>query len=144
MTTTTPAKVDIKSFDLAREYKFNEKAEIEGLWESLGAEAQILVAAWNNPNYEKAFIDLPKNVVRRMNRGKLTEKEDHDIMVKIIADTILLDWKNLTDEGKVIKYSKAAAIKMLDKYSRFYRTVVEIAHDESRYQEEELEDEIKN
>ena len=132
------------SFDLAQEYKSDPKAETEGVWEHLGGDAEVLVAAWGNPNYEKALLDLPRHIRRRINRGTLSEKEDRELMAGIVSQTVLLDWKNLTNEGKTVKYSSDKAKAMLVKYAKFYRTIVEIASDESLYQGDDGDEEEKN
>lgn len=132
------------TFDLKKEYDIDLKKELEGVWETLGGDAEVLVAAWNNPKFDKAFSNQPRQIRRRMDRGKLSDEEDRKIMVVIVADTILLGWKYLTDGGKDIKYSQKNAVKMLGNYPRFYRDVVAIANDESRYLREDEDEQVKN
>lgn len=132
------------TFDLKKEYDIDLKKELEGIWESLGGDAEVLVAAWNNPKFDKALANQPRQIRRRMDRGKLSDEEDRKIMVVVVADTILLNWKHLLDAGKEVKYSNKAAIDMLGKYPRFYRDIVAIANDESRYLREDEEENVKN
>ncbi len=132
------------TFDLKKEYDIDTKKELEGVWEPLGGDAEVLVAAWNNPKFDKALAEQPRQIRRRMDRGKLSDEEDRKIMVVVVADTILLGWKHLIDDGKDIKYSNKAAIEMLGNYPRFYRDVVAIANDESRYLREDEDGQVKN
>lgn len=132
------------TFDLKKEYDIDPKKELEGVWEPLGGGAEVLVAAWNNPKFDKALADQPRQIRRRMDRGKLSDEEDREIMVVVVADTILLDWKHIADDGKDVKYSNKAAIDRLASYPRFFRDIVAIANDESRYLREDEEDSLKN
>ena len=132
------------TFDLKKEYDIDLKKELEGVWEPLGGGGEVLVAAWNNPNFDKALADQPRQIRRRMDRGKLSDEEDREIMVVVVADTILLGWKGISDAGKEVKYSRKTAIERLASYPRFFRDVVAIASDESRYLREDEDEQVKN
>lgn len=130
--------------DLNKEYNTDYKKELEGVWEPVGGDAELLIAAWGNPAFDKKFSNQPRQVRSRINRGKLSDAEDREIMIQIVVDTILLDWKNLTELGKTIKHTRENAVKMLTKYPKFYRDVVTLSTDESRYQSDDEEENEKN
>lgn len=130
--------------DLSKEYNTDEKKELEGVWEPVGGDAELLIAAWNNPAFDKLFSNQPRQVRRRIDRGKMSDEEDRKIMIQIVVDTILLDWKNLTDGGKTVKYTRDNAVSMMTKYPKFYREIVVLANDESRYQHDDEEENEKN
>ena len=132
------------TYDLSKEYNTDSKKEEEGVWEPMGGDCKVLVAAWNNPKFDEALAAQPRQIRRRIDRGKLSDADDREIMVVVVADTILLGWKNLLDDGKEIKYTKALAAKMLAKHPKFYRDIVAIANDESRYQKDDVAENLKN
>ena len=132
------------TYDLSKEYNTDSKKESEGVWEPMGGDCKVLVAAWGNPKYQAAIDGQPRQIRRRIDRGKLSDTEDREIMVVVVGDTILLGWKNLLDDGKEIKYTKAMAAKILAKHPKFYRDIVAISNDESLYQKDDVAENLKN
>lgn len=130
--------------DLSKEFSTNEKAEIEGVWVDLGEESKLLIARAFNDNFVKAWRALPTGLRRRIDKGNVSRKEDLKLFSGLLSDSILLDWTGLSDEGKVIKYSKENATKMLAKYKEFRNFVWEMAGDIQLFRNEELEEDIKN
>ena len=130
--------------DLTAEFTRDATAEVEGVWENIGGDAELLIAAWENPAQTKALRAIPRALRRRVEAGRLTPDEDHALMCRIVAETILLGWKNIQFKGKDIKYSREAAEKVLREVPRFYSLVLELAQEEGRFLEAELEKKVKN
>jgi len=132
------------SLDLSAEFTRDSTAEVEGVWENIGGDAEILVAAWENPRYMQALRSIPRALRRRLEAGRVSPEEDRALMCKIVAETILLGWKNIQFEGEDLPYSKENAEKVLLKLPRFYSLVIELAQEESRFLASEKEKTVKN
>lgn len=130
--------------DLSEEYDFDSDKENEGVWEDIGGGARVLVASSDCPKYREAFTNLSRNIRRKIDRNKLSEEEDAEIMSRIVGKTILLDWEGIYDDGEEIPYSTQNAISLLKKYPKFRRDVSALAADENRYRIEDTEQAAKN
>jgi len=130
--------------DLSEEFERDPKAEVEGVWENIGGDAELLIAAWENPEYMKALRSIPRSLRRRLEAGRITPEEDQKLMAKIMAQTVLLGWKNVTYKGKDLPYTQENAEMVLVKVPRFYSLVVELAQDEQRFLLSEKEKVGKN
>src|SRR5690606_17282659 len=99
--------------------KLDTKKEIEGVWvpyRDTGVELKI--ASLNNPEYERMSRSLTSKFRRTRGREQarsLTSWEQLRLIIPAVARFILLDWKNLEDEGEdgkvvPIPYSEKKAI----------------------------------
>ncbi len=117
-------------FDLAKQFATDREKETSGVWIDVGLDSSILVARTNNRAYARA-------ITREYEKYKLTLSDDSEtsdelsdqIMAKIIAKTILLDWKSFSDDGKNLPYSVEAAEAVLLKYPDFKSFVMQQAND---------------
>ncbi len=132
------------TFDLQKEFATDEKSELEGIWEDVGGGAKVLVARVGNKEYTERFRRIGKGLQRQLDRGTLPEDKQAAILISIIADTILLDWKGFADEGKLLPYSKEDAKTMLKKYPDFRQFVWDIANDAENYRVKNREDDLGN
>lgn len=133
-----------KTIDIGQEFDFDPKTEVEGVWFVIRGDARVLVAAWENPNFVRAFRRLPRDVRRRADSGRLSEDEDRNYMGGIMAQTILLGWENLTEKDQPLKYSRENAFKKLQEHPKFYRYVIECAQTEQAFLVSEHEDDVGN
>ncbi len=133
------------AFDLKTQFETNEQLEIDGVWEDLDDEgAGLLIARVGNKAYLKAYQKVPIGVRRQLDSGSLPEGMGENIVCKLLARTILLDWRNLANDGEEIPYNYENALKMLTSYKDFRDLVWTISTDQSRFREEALEEEAKN
>lgn len=134
-------------FDL-KEFTTDEVKELEGIWVYFDVEETqgILIArAWNE-NFMKAFRKFPHGFQNRVRRGSVDKKTDKKVWHKLLSETILLDWKGISDEGKSIKYSPELAAKKMSDYKEFVKFVWETASEDSFYitEDDSPEDDEKN
>jgi hypothetical protein len=73
--------------------------------------AYIVVAAWGTAAFWESFRKHKEAICADADNG--TEKELSRALASAVADTVLLGWEGITDEGKDIKYSKEKAIEWL-------------------------------
>ena len=130
--------------DLKKEFGTDKQKELEGTWEEVGGGARILIARVGNPNFAKAFRQLPRSVRRLLDMGSLPESQGEDLLADLMANSIILNWDGFSDEGKALPYNKANVKKMLIKYPDFREFIWQLASDRQLFQEEEEEQASKN
>ena len=127
--------------ELGQVYKMDEAKEIEGTWEPLEEDAEVLVARVGNPKWRKAMKSQPRSVRRQLDEGTLPDKKFDAILAKIMSRTILLDWKNLAIGGEAIEYTSE---EVFNEFPEFRNRIFEIANDAQIFRQEELEDKGKD
>lgn len=133
--------------DLAGAYKTNPTLEIEGVWVDMPdpeGRARIKVARFSNPKYQAA-IDHKLRPYRRQSRaGNIPSDVLETALIACIAESIILDWENIEDEGKAVPFSVENAKAMLVKYPDFRDFVSANAGDIALFRDEELEEGAEN
>lgn len=133
-------------FDL-NEFATDEVKELEGIWVYFDEDETqgILVArAWNE-NFNIAFRKLPRGFQTRAKMQTIDTKSDKKVWHKLLAATILLDWRGIADKGKSLgKYTPDLGKKYLDEYKGFTSFVWDTANEEHLYHTEKLEEDEKN
>ncbi len=130
--------------DFGKNFSSNEEKEVEGVWEDFGDGAGLLIASSHNKKFQKLFRKVPAGIREQMNNGTLSDDIARSIMAGIFAKSLLLGWRKISDGGKELAYSEEVAKEQLIKYKRLANFVWERAEDQSRFQDEETEQEIKN
>ncbi len=130
--------------DLKKEFSTNEKLELDGVWEEIDEGARLLIGRAFNENFTRTWRGLPAGVRRRIDKGTISQKKDTELFSELIANSILLDWEGLTDNGELLVYSKEVAKKMLIQYKEFRSLVWELANDAQLFKDVEMEDDVKN
>lgn len=101
--------------DVFKVYATDEKKELAGVEIPLGGGAFITVARANNDNFLKKIIeesDLHLAEIKSLPKEEASVL-DKQILCKVLAETVLLDFKGLSYDGKAIKYSLENAAKLL-------------------------------
>ena len=132
------------SLDLGKNFSSNEEKEAEGVWEDFGDGAGLLIASSHNKKFQKLYRKVPAGIREQMNNGTLSDDIARSIMAGIFAKALLLGWRKISDEGKELTYSEEVAKEQLVKYKRLANFVWERAEDQTRFQNEEIEEEVKN
>lgn len=131
-TSAPPVAVVVEeSFDIFSEYATDPVKELEGAWSPLreGKKPEILTARLGNRNYARRLaelIELHQEVLQEKDaKGKPTKAADElsdAIMAQVLAETILLGWRNMNYKGQA--YSVDAATQALT-HADFRRVVME-------------------
>lgn len=138
------------TFDIFDAFATNEKLEVVGVWHTLNEASgtRIKLARTDNPNHQQANFRLiaehgkeleAESVELRAEAGSLTRR----VMAEALAEGVLIDWENLTYRGKVLKYSKENAMKVLQ-HKDFFELVMRLASDITNYQQDLEDEQIKN
>ena len=113
--------------DIRKVYGTNKKDEQEGKWEDFGEGLSVKIARMGNPNYSKKFREIAKPYQKSIRRGTLGEQKSEELLIQAMADTILLDWKGLEENGKPVKFTREEAIRVMTEYPDFRDAVSEVA-----------------
>jgi hypothetical protein len=122
--------------------KLDLSKEIEGIWFSIDKDTELCIARMHNPNFNKLFEKLANPYRQSARKGFLADEKADEIMNRVIAETVLLDWKGLKSDGKNVPYSVEKAIEILSnpQLSSFKELVVDISSTESNYRNEEIQE----
>ncbi len=130
-------------FDLEEEFGSNERAEIDGVWVSLGEDAGIKVARLGNPDAQRAYRKIPRPIRRQIEEGTMGNEQSEKFLTRFMSEHVLKDWKGLSENGKSLpNYTSEVGAKQL-KRRRFRDRVWEASLDEDLFNVE-LEDDAKN
>ena len=108
--TTNPIAVD-----LFADFALNETTENQGAWVPYSSNVEFLIARTGNRKYRKSFTHQFKKNQRLLDSGTETaDAKAEEILIDVMANTILLGWKgNVTIKGVKLEYSAANAKKLL-------------------------------
>lgn len=118
--------------DVFNEYATKEHLENDGTWVELG-DAKFLIARTGNKRYVRKLskaVDRHKKLLDR--KDDAADKLSDQIMVDVIAETILLGWQGVSFKGETMPYSLENA-KTLLAIKDFRRQIVELADDFDAY-----------
>ena len=130
--------------DLKKDFATDKNLENEGIWEDLGGGARIKVARSGNENYTKRFSELMKPHRRAIKRNTMSDKKAEKILIKVLAETILVDWEGIMEDGVEIAYSVENAIRILTEYKDFRDIVIDVSEAMENYKIREDADTEKN
>ena len=137
-------------FDLKAQFGTDAELEVEGVWEDLGEAEEgrdppgVLIARVGNKAYTKEYQKVPRGIRRQMENGTLPDGMGDQVVCKLLAKTILLNWRGLADGGKELDYNYENATAHLLKYKDFRELVWEIGNDQARFRQEDIEETTKN
>jgi len=121
--------------------RIDQKKCNNGIWVDYEGDIKLLIARKPNPQYQDYLHELISN-----HPGEISKGNDKDITMQAVAKHILLGWKNLSDDGKPIKYSPKKALELLRDPSLrdLYEFILISAHDREAYRLEATVKQAKN
>lgn len=124
-------------------YKTDRNLEENGQWVELGDGLEIKVARISSERSKAVRHRLEKPYAKM--RGEIPTSIQEQILIKQIAEAVLLDWKGVTDdEGKAIECTLDAKIKMLTEFKDFLQDVVMVAMEAETFKAQKIEEASKN
>ena len=131
------------ALDIFAQFATDETLEENGTWFPIGGGARVLVARSGNRKYAKL---LTKEVERNKKALDLNDdaadKLSEEIMIGVIAETILLGWEDVSFKGEVLEYNVANAKKLLA-VKDFRKAIAQFADDVSAFKFKETEEQGK-
>ena len=116
------------------------KAE-EGIWVTYpGSDVECRIARLsNNPRFQQEAMKLRRDAkLRRILEGGFNTQDAKETIAPVVAEYVLLDWKNLTENGEAIPYTREKATELLcmPEMADFYDWVLIIANDVDLYRKD--------
>ena len=130
--------------DVKKLFGTDASKEKDGVWYDLADGLRMRIARIGNPNYQKTFQKLSKPHRRAIRRGTLPDEVAEKLLIQCMAETIVLDWSGVEDEGVEIPYSKEAVITILTRYPELRNYINDIANELEAFQEELDEEAVEN
>ncbi len=131
-------------------YETDATKEIEGFWHKVNKKISVKMARAGGANlgFTKA-MELKTRDHRKRGGAFEGDKVDvelaNELMKEAFAETIILDWKGITNkEGKKVAYSPAAAIKLLQDLPDLFIELREAAGSAANFRFEEIKDDVGN
>ena len=118
--------------------------ENEGVWVEYQDGGSIKLARAGTPEFNRVLENRMKPHLRKQRAGTLPSAVETKINCQVLADTVLLDWKGMTLDGKKLEYSKEAAFELLMRHIDFRNDVVDLATAGQTFHTEFAEDSEKN
>lgn len=95
--------------DIIATFTTDEKLEAEGKWFPLSKTAKVLVARSGNDKYMSVLRQKMKEAQIDLSAGEEAEKLAEDVLIEVMAETLLLGWEGITQDGKPVPYSREQA-----------------------------------
>lgn len=127
--------MDIKDFLTDR------TKEDEGVWIDCGEGLEIKVARMFNSTFNRTIAAYRKPLGRRFDRDLELQEQ---VLIKVMAECVVLGWKGLFDGDKAVKFSKPKSLELLTESRDFRNLISQIADEATNFQTEEAEADRKN
>ena len=119
--------------DIFADYATDETLENSGATFPLKGDSTLVVARSGNRAYAKALtLAVEQNRKLLDLNNDASEAKSEEIMIDVLARTVLLGWSNLSFKGAELPYSVENAKKLLA-VKDFRRVVTTLADDSSAY-----------
>lgn len=129
--------------DIFAQYATDEAAENEGVWVPHGS-AKFLIARAGNRKYVKKLSALVEKNQKLLDaKDDAADKLSDQLMIEVMAESILLGWENVGYKGETLPYSLENA-KMLLGVKDFRREVSKMADDINNFKVKQTEEQQGN
>jgi hypothetical protein len=130
--------------DIRKRFGTDRDLEESGVWQNVSDTCSILVARMNNARYNARFQELagPKREIIR--RSLISNEDAEELLLRVMSETILLDWKGVTEDGKPFPYTRENAYRLLKELPDFRMLVQGFAETADAYKKDEIGASVKN
>ena len=135
--------------DISKKFATDAELELNGVWQEIGRDTdgkvcRVKIARTGNERYAKLMDRLMRPHRRAVRTGQMDDGLWDSIIIRVIAETVLLDWENIDDNGVAVPYSKENAIALMTKYKDFRILIAEIANEMETFRNVEVGEAEKN
>jgi hypothetical protein len=121
--------------DIEQVFRYGPKA-VEGVWTSY-EDAELKIARWNNEAHRSGIQKLYRKFGGK--RSGISEALSEKIGIEAMADNILMDWKNVTENGADLPATRENRVRLLSDYPDFRDDVFHLSRDPDLFSEEKQE-----
>lgn len=121
------------SLDIFAQFATDESLENNGTWFPLAEGTRVLVARSDNRAYAKLLTKLVEQGRKSLDLGgEVADKKSDEIMVEVMAKTILLGWEGVSFKGVDLEYSVETAMQVLS-IRDFRKRIAQFADDTTAF-----------
>lgn len=118
--------------------------EVEGVWRDLPKGAKVKIARWNNKEFQKMMRrNFKSNRVILEQDDDISDEVSEDILIKVMAHTVLRDLTGAAINGQEIKYTPEVGMKLL-KIKDFRDKIKGLSEDMNAYQTQKENEAVKS
>jgi hypothetical protein len=128
-------------FDL-NDFRTDKDAKTNGVWIEFGGNASFKLASFDNAAFTDAFRKATKPYTD-LGR-KIPDADQAAIMARCMANHIVLDWKGVYDGDKELKFSVAAAERLLTEIEMVRDRLIQEARSLENFKAQAREETEKN
>lgn len=131
-------------------YETDLSKETEGFWHKVNKKISIKLARAGGANmaFTKAMEEKTREHRKRggaFEGDKVDVELGIDLMKQSFAETIILDWKGLTNKaGKTVAFSAKAAYEMMVALPDLFNELRDVAGEAANYRIEDIKDDVGN
>lgn len=113
----------------------NKEFENEGVWVNYGDDIEFRIARIGNPSFKRYYKQLLAPYGGPDRIDVISDNKADKIVTKVIAKTVLLDWKNVQVDGEDVPYTVESAEQFLLQYPDLLSFVTDVASKQETYKE---------
>lgn len=126
-------------------YKTDPDLENNGVWIDFGDDVHVKITRFGTTKSKEVRRRLEKPYQNFTRKGGIPDSVLEEILMKQIAEAIIVDWKGVTDEeGAVLDCTYDNRLTVLKKYPDFRDDVVLAASERDTFKTANVEDGAKN
>jgi len=123
----------------------SEDLERGGVWIDYGTfRVKVAYAGGANRRYTKRMEEVTRPHRRAILNDAFSKEQQLELVKQVVADTVLLAWEGVEDDGQPVPFSPQAALALFTKYEKFFEDVMQQAQSFANFREEERAAEAKN
>ena len=124
-------------------YKIGKKLTDDGIWKDYCG-AKLKIGRAGSTEFLKAQEAAERPYRKKIDKGTLSSTIKREINLKALAESILLDWKDVADEdGKAVKYTTELGFEALEADGELLEFVMDIALENDNFRNEQIEKDAK-
>ena len=131
---------------LYSQYQTDPAAEVDGVWvRDLAPGVHVKVARHNNAKHKAVSVRLARPYRAQIDRETLSEEVAEDLVIRAMAEAIVIDWEGMTDEdGNILEPTVANKVKILTDLPDLRADIAQAARTQDLYRAESIEEALKN
>ncbi len=144
--------------DILKDFGLDEKKVRDGVWidlangdaeiaeDKITTQPCIKLARADNPAFRQEYVKRMQPVLARARTNTLDLGKRDRIEAEVIAETVILDWRNFQAGGEPFPYTRANCMRLLTeiKFADFKERVLGLAQDVNVFRMQMVEDIVKN
>ena len=130
--------------DIKKAFGVDKAKSEDGTWVDLEEGIRVKIARIGNLKYRKELEKLSRPRRRQIRRGTLSEEVAEQMLTEVMANTVLLDWEGIEENGKRLSYNPANAKRLLTEYPDFREMISDLAGEMETFKQEFDEESEKN